>query len=189
MLNIPNTLPSDLLTLNEASQLVSKSKNTIRYYIQKKKLTKYTKNPNKQNSPVLVSRSELLSYCSINSIPEPTTTGRKETKTASVVKLHKDSAVLEAKYAAAKREIEALQRALESKSLHLEDIRTSQSNEVSLLNQTLNDTRIDLQRERDRNENLHRENMQLKMTLTKWNALPWYKKFRMPIPLLTMEAK
>ena len=178
---MPNDLPNDLISLKEACQLINKSKNTIRWYVSNKKLTKYSKDPTKQNSPLLISKGELLSYCSINSIPKETNTGRKAHKTASVVKLHKDSNQYKQQYEATKRELDTLKKLLEVQTLHLEDLRQMKSNEVSLLTNQLNDTKLELERQRSQNEVL-----QHKIENLRWYAaLPWYRRLSTSVPLLT----
>lgn len=176
MKNIPN----DLLTVSAAAKLIDKSPSTIRYYVSKGKITKYSREPNKQNSPLLVSKGELLAYCSLNVSPKKTGAGRKEDKTASVVKLHKDNDAYKQQYESARREIDTLSKLLESQNLHLEDLRKMKSNEVLLLTNQLKDITLELEREREKNERLENHVERLRWYL----SLPWYRRFSVDTPLL-----
>ncbi len=173
-------LPNDLLTVSIAAVEVNKSPSTIRYYVSKGKISKYSREPNKQNSPLLVSRSELLAYCSLNVSPKKTTAGRQESKTASVVKLHKDNDAYKQQYESARREIEVLSKLLASQNLHLEDLRKMKSNEVLLLTNQLKDLKVEIEREREKNARLENNVERLRWYL----SLPWYRRFAIDTPLL-----
>ena len=73
--------PNDLISIDTATAVSDKSKASIRYYLAKGKIKKYRKDPDKKNSPVLISKAEMKAYLAENGLPKSKSSkGRPKSK-------------------------------------------------------------------------------------------------------------
>jgi len=169
--------PKDLVTLDVASVLFDKSKSSLRYYLKNGKVIKYKLNPDKKNSPVLISKSQLKAYLAENGLPKSKSSkGRPKSKVLSreVIKQERDEArneviMLKAQLAMKDEIIKMAQQ-------HTNDIKSSNL----LLDNQLKSLRVDLSYQVEKNEKLENKINQLTYHL----SLPWYKRFGKSLPLL-----
>lgn len=170
--------PNDLVTLDVAAILVDKSKSSIRYYLKTNKIKKYYKDPSKKNSPVMVSKQELLAYLAQNALPKgKASKGRPKSKIVSreVIKQERDEAQKE--IIMLKAQLKMKDEMMEMLKQHTNDIKHSNA----LLDKQLNNLRLDLSSANDKNEKLDLRIAQL----TQYLSLPWYRRFGKTLPLLT----
>lgn len=169
--------PEDLVTATEASVMADRSKSSVRAWVRDGKLTGYRADISKPNSALMVSKSELLRFLSVNlTTDRPKLTGRPQNKTVSQPKLKEEKELLQKELEMAKKEIAMLVSLTVSKE-ELSDTlkRTIQSQEA-----TIDNLRTELKSVR---QELDRQGYQLQQTLF-YLTLPWWKKWNASIPLL-----
>ena len=170
--------PNDLISIDTATAVSDKSKASIRYYLAKGKIKKYRKDPDKKNSPVLVSRKELLAYLAQSALPKSkSSTGRPKRKVVSrdIIKQERDDALKE--IILLKSQLKMKDEMIEMLKQHTNDVKVSKQE----LDNQIKDLRVDLASERERNEKL--DNRIANITL--YLSQPWWRRVGKPIPLLT----
>lgn len=170
--------PNDLITIDTATALSDKSKASIRYYLSKGKIKKYRKDPDKKNSPVLVSRKELMAYLSQSALPKSkSSTGRPKRKVISrdIIKQERDEALKE--IILLKSQIQMKDEMIEMLKQHTNDVKESKQE----LDKQVKDLRVDLSSERERSEKLDNRIT----NITHYLAQPWWRRVGKPLPLLT----
>jgi len=169
--------PKDLIALDVASVLFDKSKSSLRYYLKNGKVKKYRKDPDKKNSPVLISKAEMKAYLAENGLPKSKSSkGRPKSKVVSreVIKQERDEARNEVIMLTA--QLKMKDEIIKMAQQHTNDIKSSNV----LLDNQLKDLRVDLSLQVERNEKLENKINQL----TYFLSLPWYKRFGKSLPLL-----
>ena len=181
----------DCITLAKACDMAKKSKNTIRGWVNKGKLTKYVTGLDKQNSPMLISRTELLVHLGRFVSPDEngkSKGGRPSTPTSSIAVLERSNREHAELNKQLQREIDLLKGAAEKHQEHLNDLRRAEQvaresmDAVVTANKTvIDDLKMQLERERERNEKLELRMQQM----TVYFNMPWWKKWNATVPLLT----
>lgn len=178
---IKDERPDDLITAQQAAQMSGKSKNTIRAWVRQEKLTGYRQNPQKSNSALMISQTELMVFLATEATPTPTESrvGRPEVESASIAKLRLENQELQAKVTALEQEKEFLRQMLD----HQKELIVELQNSRNMLTEQSKLSRLDLEREVDKTERLQ---MRIER-LTTYFALPFWKRWNSSI--LELENK
>lgn len=187
--NSEQTRPADLVTVKEAAKLTERSKSTIRSWVRKGKITGHKEDMSNPTSPLLLSKSELLLFCSINKAPTANPNmGRPEDVTVSIEALRKEIDELKAKLDKCEVEKASIQAVLDVTQQMLcqaKDITDSKDSTIkaleaamAILQSTLD---ISMTQHADRVKSLE---SQLHIA-REYLSMPWWKKWNSSIPLLT----
>lgn len=170
--------PDDLVKAAEAAKMADRSKSSIRAWVRDGKLTGYRSDISKPNSPLMVSKTELIAFLSINKAPvRPKQTGRPAAIVASIAKLDQEKQELV-------REIEVLRKENEMLAILIkkgDQLSESQAQTIRIHESTMSALRADIERMREDKEKLGNQLQQTMVYLT----LPWWKRWSNPVPMLT----
>lgn len=176
--NIKQTQPNDLILAKEAAVMSERSKSSIRTWVRLNKLTGYKQDPNKKNSALMISKSELLAFLATNKSPDKLKqAGRPPDISASLSKLEIDKKEIEAEMKIAQEKIKMLERML----VQADQLSSTQTQAIEAAERRSAELRVD-------NELLKTDLVRTRLKLeqvTVYLSLPWWKKWNSSVPLLT----
>jgi hypothetical protein len=179
------------ISLNDAALLSGKSKNTIRYYVGKGHLKRYAKDLSKSNSPLMICQDELMLYLRLKAKPQlkgKSQGGRTEAKSVNTPALFNKTEVQSEEISLLRKEVELLKASIAGHDAHLEDLRRSESliresaaEVLKSRDAIVDDLRLQLEREREKNEQLRAKIDKMSV----YFSLPFWRRWNAQVPLLT----
>ena len=164
-----NIRPTDLIRAEDAAVVSARSKSSIRTWVRLGKLTGYKEDPRKQNSALMVSKSELIAFLAMNKSPEkPKQTGRQPYISASVDKLRTENKDLEMQLRIAQQKIQMLERLMSQ----TEEMSTTQKKAIDATERRNMELRAD-------NNLLKEEIGHVRARLDQFsfeNTIPWWRR-------------
>ena len=194
--------PDDLITADEAAVIAERTKASIRGWVRKNLLQGFRQDPKKSNSPLMISKAELLLFLAENNkqkkVGRPTIQEQKQKKEQvdNQEQQHKRDALLEqqvqsssliailqAKIQTLEAEKTLLREMLEQQQQNVEQGKRIENHLLETKNMV--ERELEYQRVLTSQANEKAEKLQLKLQqLMMYLTLPWWKKLSSPAPML-----
>lgn len=172
----PTNRPDDLITAQEAAIMADRSKSTVRSWVRQGHLTGYRKDPKRKNSALLVSRSEVSAYLSVNGKIDPPRKQTDSELTASMERLRLHVAELEKE-----RELnQELKKLWEAKCETMQATIQAERSRAGAEKERAESEKLRANRAEDKIVYLEKRIEQLMVYAT----LPWWKRWNASVPLL-----
>ena len=177
-------IPTDLITIADAAQLSDRGKSTVRLWVRKGLVSGHKKNAANKNSPLLVSRSEIMAHLAMNGKINPPRPKQVEKISVSATQWRNEKDVL----------LEKINR-LENEKILMNQL-LGQAQENAKIHQMMAAQLIsarelaesELQRQIKAMSVVEENNIRLSRRiedLMVYLAMPWWRKWSTGAPLLT----
>jgi len=179
--------PDDLITIATGAKLADRGKSTVRLWVRKGLISGYKKNPKNKNSTLLVSQAEIMAHLAVNGKINPPRPKSIDEISVSAEQWLTEKELLLEKISSLEREKELMNQLLIQAQ---ENTKTHE-----LMNRQLISARelaeSELNRQIKAFELAEEKNMRLSKRmdeLTVYMSMPWWKRWSLNTPLLTVSG-